>query len=176
MLRTGLLWIFLLLGIDHACSAQVRDSAFWSQHSWSRPDSVLAKDTALFSNDTIYSRYIYTDSGKHSRWADSGAILYETGEGSKTTSIVLRGDHSFILQSHGERGMLAGSIGRWWLVSDSLICLNWFDTLTFQTSRHSFIDYRHKKIGPAQYISKPVRVDHWWFVRRCKQLVPYIKL
>jgi hypothetical protein len=168
--------MFLLLLFDRECSAQVCDSAFWSQHSWSRPDSVLAKDTTLFLNDTIYSRYIYTDSGRHSRWADFGAILYETGEGSKITSIVLRGDHSFILHSHGERGMRAGSIGRWGLVSDSLICLNWFDTLTFQTSRHSFIDYRHKKIGPAQYISKPVRVDHSWFVRRGKQLVPYAKL
>jgi hypothetical protein len=76
MVRIVVLSIFFFLVIDRACSGQNHDSAFWSQHSPSRPASVLAKDTILFPNDTIYSKYIYTDSGNLSRWADSGAALY----------------------------------------------------------------------------------------------------
>ncbi|MBN8850666.1 MAG: hypothetical protein J0H07_02300 [Sphingobacteriales bacterium] len=171
--RMLLFWIFLMIATGHAGFAQVHDSSFWAEHSLSRPDSVLVMDTLLFPNNTAYASYTYTDSGKRSRWADSGSVLYESGEDSKSVSITLRGDHTFILSSRGKPIEPAGSIGRWWQVGDSLVCLNWFGVLTLEISRHAHLDYIHKKIAPLTYISTPIRVDHWWFVRRGNQLVPY---
>jgi hypothetical protein len=161
--------------VHSACSAQVHNTTFRSQHSLNRPDSVLVNDTLLFPNSTAYSHYTYTYSSKRSRWGDSGAILNEASEDSNLTSLSLRGDHTYILHSHWEPIGHAGSVGRWSLVDDSLICLNWFGVLTLEMSRHASIDYAHKKMSPAKYISQPIRVDHWRFVRRGKQLVPYGK-
>ncbi len=172
-MQMRLFWIFLIIITEHACFAQVHDSIFWSQHSLNRPNSALVKDTLLFPNNTVYGGYTYTDCGKHSHWADTGAVLYEGREDSKLTSITLRGDHTYILESSWKPMEIAGSIGRWWLVRDSLVCLNWFGVQTFEMSRHAFLNYARKKIGPAQYISQPISVDHRWFVRRGNRLVPY---
>jgi hypothetical protein len=83
-----------------------------------------------------------------------------------------RPDQSFIfLRDRGPWESL--SIGRWWLMKDSLICLNWFDLLSLEMAKRPKIDYLHKTISDPVFTYLPTRIDHWWFVRRGPQLVPY---
>lgn len=140
-------------------------------HPLNRPDSVLVKDTLLYASDTHYSRYCYSSTSKKSRWADSGASAFVAECGSDSVFLLLRGDHAFIfLATHGFAQ--TQSVGRWQLVRDSLICLNWDDHLSILMAKRPKFDYPSKTFSDViAYL--PLRIDHWWFVRRGLQLVPY---
>jgi hypothetical protein len=161
----------LLLVVSHYTLGQNRDTAFMRLHSLNRPDSVLVKDTLLFPSDTIYSRYCYTSTSTNSRWADSGYSAFVSDCGSDSVFLLLRGDHAFIFQAkHGLAR--TQSIGHWWSVKDSLICLNWDDRLSILMAKRPKFDYPHKTFSDV-IVYLPIRIDHWWFVRRGSQLVPY---
>jgi len=164
--------LLLLLLVSRGSLGQRHDSTFRRQHSLNRPDSILAKDTVLFPTDTLFSKSTYTRTAEKLHWADSGAITYKARCNADSAYLTLRTDQSFIFLR--DRGPWESfSIGRWWLVKDSLICLNWFDLLSLEMTKRPQIDYLHKTVSDPVFTYLPTRIDHWWFVRRGPQLVPY---
>jgi hypothetical protein len=162
----------LLLVVSRAGLAQSLDSAFKGQHSLTRADSILVKDTLLFPTDTLFSRACYTSTTLKLHWSDSGSISYIAQCHSDSAYLTLRADQSFVFlrsRVHFE----SESIGRWWSAKDSLICLNWFDLLSMEMAKRSRFDVRRKTISDPVFTYLPTRIDHWWFVRRGPQLVPY---
>jgi hypothetical protein len=166
------LCFLLLLAVSRCSLAQNPDSAFRRQHLLNRPDSVLIKDTLLFPTDTVFSRVRYTSTAEKLHWSDSGSITYTAQLHKDSAYLTLRADKSFIFL-HDRGSWESLSIGRWWLVKDSLICLNWFDILSMEMAKRPKIDIRHNKVSDPVLTYLPTRIDHWWFVRRGPQLVPH---
>jgi len=163
-------WCFLLL--SQGSLGQSRNSAFYRAHSLNRPDSILIKDTVLFPTYTVFSNACYIKTTEKLHWADSGSVTYKAQCHVDSGYLTLRADSAFIfLSNRGPRQAL--SVGRWWLVKDSLVCLNWIGVLSLDMAKRERYDGRRNRFSNSSFSYLPIRIDHWWFIRRGSQLVPY---
>ena len=173
MNRQLCLLVFCFMLISRTVWSQDYDSTFWFQHSLRRPDSVLIKDTVLLPIDTIFSKCTYTRSPDKRRGGNTGGKVYENQGQWHSYYLTLKNDHSFVFRAYWEVGQTF-SIGRWWWVSDSVLCLNWNGMMALQLSLHSRTDRTNSKVNsPLLKYPFPTRVDNWRFIRRKRQLVPY---
>ncbi|HEV2482990.1 MAG TPA: hypothetical protein VGS79_25170 [Puia sp.] len=154
--------------------AQDFDSTFWAKHPFRQPDSTLVKDSFWFPYDPVARNYIYSLWKGHQPWAGPRDQSYGNFGNWHSAIITLRADHSFVFDA-GFEGGSSLTVGRWWKISDSAICLDWNDTLSLRLCRDRKFDtqYLHRHLRDYDY-PWPERIDHWAFVRRKDDLVPLL--
>jgi hypothetical protein len=86
--------------------------------------------------------------------------------------ITLRSDHIFLFEAGFEGGNNL-TVGHWYEAADSIITLQWDDTLSLHLCRDTsfaasyFQRKRRKNNHPW-----PLKIENWRFILRCDQLVP----
>jgi hypothetical protein len=161
-----------LLLVPRSGSAQEFDTSFMAKHSFLQPDSLLLKDSFWFPPNPVGAQLTYPKRAEKFTWAGDGAFSYFYGDYWYTAEITLRADHSFVFYA-GHEGGCNLTVGRWWEEADSIITLQWDDTLSLHISRDRDFDnkYFHQKRNEL-FPVWPIRIDHWQFVRREDKLVP----
>jgi hypothetical protein len=160
----------MLLGLRSGF-AQDFDSSFWAKHPLHQPDSLLLKDSFWFPPDPPFEHMTYTRQSHAPSWAGAGAQFYSNGGQWHAAFITLRADHTFVFEAGFEVGHSL-DLGRWWEEDDSVVTLQWNDTLSLHLCRDPKFDaaYFHRHRNGNLY-PWPIRIDRWQFIRREKKLV-----
>lgn len=164
-----IIWILLIPTLG--CTQDL-DSSFWAHHSYHQPDSLLLKDSFWFPPHSGFEEDIYTQRTETSKWAGLGARFYGNFGMWHSALITLRGDHIFLFEAGFEVGNNL-TVGRWSKVADSIIVLQWDDTLSLHLCRDTTFaaSYFQRKRRKNNY-PWPLKIENWRFIMRNDQLVP----